>query len=194
MCSCVFVLPGHGQCYCGNCYCAAGWHGDKCEFQCDISPWESRRRCTSPDGKICSNRGLFTYTFHISAYITLILFSHLTGFSLFLGFCKQLHTFTACFLAFQFSKYNGETTIHFFLIYWINFIKYKRKCVASSPCTADRSKSLKLPQVILSTGSFQWVHNSCSLNHWNMSSHEHATCVNRYKCTKYCSDIKTYLF
>lgn len=114
MCSCVFVLPGHGQCYCGNCYCAAGWHGDKCEFQCDISPWESRRRCTSPDGKICSNRGLFTYTFHISAYITLILFSHLTDFSLFLGFCKQLHTFTACFLAFQFSKYNGETTIHFF--------------------------------------------------------------------------------
>lgn len=52
------VLPGHGQCYCGNCYCAAGWHGDRCEFQCDISPWESRRRCTSPDGKICSNRGL----------------------------------------------------------------------------------------------------------------------------------------
>ncbi|KAI3356424.1 hypothetical protein L3Q82_017641, partial [Scortum barcoo] len=48
---------GHGQCYCGNCYCAAGWHGDKCEFQCDISPWESKRRCTSPDGKICSNRG-----------------------------------------------------------------------------------------------------------------------------------------
>ncbi|KAG8000544.1 Integrin beta-like protein 1, partial [Nibea albiflora] len=47
---------GHGQCYCGNCYCAAGWHGDKCEFQCDISPWESKRRCTSPDGKICSNR------------------------------------------------------------------------------------------------------------------------------------------
>ncbi|KAM9483980.1 integrin beta-like protein 1 [Salvelinus alpinus] len=48
---------GHGQCYCGNCYCAAGWHGDKCELQCDISPWESKRRCTSPDGKICSNRG-----------------------------------------------------------------------------------------------------------------------------------------
>ncbi|XP_028291442.1 integrin beta-like protein 1 isoform X1 [Gouania willdenowi] len=51
------VCGGHGQCYCGNCYCAAGWHGDKCEFQCDISPWESKRRCTSPDGKICSNRG-----------------------------------------------------------------------------------------------------------------------------------------
>ncbi|KAK3568742.1 hypothetical protein QTP86_016300 [Hemibagrus guttatus] len=45
------------MCYCGNCYCSAGWHGDKCEFQCDISPWESKRRCTSPDGKICSNRG-----------------------------------------------------------------------------------------------------------------------------------------
>lgn len=72
MYSCVFVLPGHGQCYCGNCYCAAGWHGDKCEFQCDISPWESRRRCTSPDGKICSNRGLFTYPFYVPAYITLI--------------------------------------------------------------------------------------------------------------------------
>lgn len=54
------LLPGHGQCYCGNCYCAAGWHGDKCEFQCDISPWESKRRCTSPDGKICSNRGVWT--------------------------------------------------------------------------------------------------------------------------------------
>ena len=54
------LLPGHGQCYCGNCYCAAGWHGDRCEFLCDISPWESKRRCTSPDGKICSNRGLFT--------------------------------------------------------------------------------------------------------------------------------------
>uniref|UniRef100_A0A8K9WS14 Integrin beta-like protein 1 n=1 Tax=Oncorhynchus mykiss TaxID=8022 RepID=A0A8K9WS14_ONCMY len=52
------VCGGHGQCYCGNCYCAAGWHGDKCELQCDISPWESKRRCTSPDGKICSNRGL----------------------------------------------------------------------------------------------------------------------------------------
>uniref|UniRef100_A0A4W5PET1 Integrin beta-like protein 1 n=1 Tax=Hucho hucho TaxID=62062 RepID=A0A4W5PET1_9TELE len=51
------VCGGHGQCYCGNCYCAAGWHGDKCELQCDISPWESKRRCTSPDGKICSNRG-----------------------------------------------------------------------------------------------------------------------------------------
>ncbi|XP_043988005.1 integrin beta-like protein 1 [Gambusia affinis] len=51
------VCGGHGQCYCGNCYCAAGWHGDKCEFQCDISPWESKRKCTSPDGKICSNRG-----------------------------------------------------------------------------------------------------------------------------------------
>ncbi|XP_061648238.1 integrin beta-like protein 1 isoform X2 [Phyllopteryx taeniolatus] len=51
------VCGGHGQCYCGNCYCAAGWHGDKCEFQCDISPWESKRRCSSPDGKICSNRG-----------------------------------------------------------------------------------------------------------------------------------------
>ncbi|KAL6485007.1 hypothetical protein MHYP_G00070520 [Metynnis hypsauchen] len=51
------VCGGHGKCYCGNCYCSAGWHGDKCEFQCDISPWESKRRCTSPDGKICSNRG-----------------------------------------------------------------------------------------------------------------------------------------
>ncbi|XP_072300975.1 integrin beta-like protein 1 [Eucyclogobius newberryi] len=51
------VCGGHGQCYCGNCFCAAGWHGDKCEFQCDMSPWESKRRCTSPDGKICSNRG-----------------------------------------------------------------------------------------------------------------------------------------
>uniref|UniRef100_A0A3P8ZWV9 Integrin beta-like protein 1 n=1 Tax=Esox lucius TaxID=8010 RepID=A0A3P8ZWV9_ESOLU len=51
------VCGGHGQCYCGNCYCGAGWHGDKCEFQCDISPWESKRRCTSSDGKICSNRG-----------------------------------------------------------------------------------------------------------------------------------------
>ncbi|KAG7258334.1 hypothetical protein CRUP_022752, partial [Coryphaenoides rupestris] len=51
------VCGGHGQCYCGNCYCAAGWHGDKCEYQCDISPWESKQRCTSPDGKICSNRG-----------------------------------------------------------------------------------------------------------------------------------------
>ncbi|XP_027878152.1 integrin beta-like protein 1 isoform X2 [Xiphophorus couchianus] len=51
------VCGGHGQCYCGNCYCAAGWHGDKCEFQCDINPWESKRKCTSPDGKICSNRG-----------------------------------------------------------------------------------------------------------------------------------------
>ncbi|TSU62978.1 Integrin beta-like protein 1 [Bagarius yarrelli] len=50
------VCGGHGMCYCGNCYCSAGWHGDKCEFQCDISPWESKRRCTSPDGKICSNR------------------------------------------------------------------------------------------------------------------------------------------
>ncbi|KAK1903188.1 Integrin beta-like protein 1 [Dissostichus eleginoides] len=50
------VCGGHGQCYCGNCYCAAGWHGDKCEFQCDISPWESKRRCKAPDGKICSNR------------------------------------------------------------------------------------------------------------------------------------------
>uniref|UniRef100_A0A8C5LW71 Integrin beta-like protein 1 n=1 Tax=Leptobrachium leishanense TaxID=445787 RepID=A0A8C5LW71_9ANUR len=48
---------GHGKCYCGNCYCAAGWHGDKCEFQCDITPWEIKKRCTSPDGKICSNRG-----------------------------------------------------------------------------------------------------------------------------------------
>ncbi|CAH6821539.1 Itgbl1 [Phodopus roborovskii] len=51
------VCGGHGKCYCGNCYCEAGWHGDKCEFQCDITPWESKRRCTSPDGKICSNRG-----------------------------------------------------------------------------------------------------------------------------------------
>ncbi|XP_038029358.2 integrin beta-like protein 1 isoform X3 [Anas platyrhynchos] len=48
---------GHGKCYCGNCYCEAGWHGDKCEFQCDITPWEIKKRCTSPDGKICSNRG-----------------------------------------------------------------------------------------------------------------------------------------
>lgn len=54
----LFMVAGHGKCYCGNCYCSAGWHGDKCEFQCDISPWESKRRCTSPDGKICSNRGL----------------------------------------------------------------------------------------------------------------------------------------
>ncbi|XP_061082971.1 integrin beta-like protein 1 [Conger conger] len=51
------VCGGNGQCYCGNCYCQAGWHGDKCEYQCDISPWESKKRCTSPDGKICSNRG-----------------------------------------------------------------------------------------------------------------------------------------
>ncbi|MBN3285833.1 ITGBL protein, partial [Polyodon spathula] len=51
------ICGGHGKCYCGNCYCMAGWHGDKCEFQCDISPWESKKRCTSPDGKICSNRG-----------------------------------------------------------------------------------------------------------------------------------------
>uniref|UniRef100_H3BBJ6 Integrin beta-like protein 1 n=2 Tax=Latimeria chalumnae TaxID=7897 RepID=H3BBJ6_LATCH len=51
------ICGGHGKCYCGNCYCEAGWHGDKCEFQCDISPWESKRRCTSPDSKICSNRG-----------------------------------------------------------------------------------------------------------------------------------------
>nr|XP_033804775.1 integrin beta-like protein 1 isoform X3 [Geotrypetes seraphini] len=51
------ICGGHGKCYCGNCYCEAGWHGDKCEFQCDITPWESKRRCTSPDGKICSNRG-----------------------------------------------------------------------------------------------------------------------------------------
>uniref|UniRef100_A0A2K5TR53 Integrin beta-like protein 1 n=1 Tax=Macaca fascicularis TaxID=9541 RepID=A0A2K5TR53_MACFA len=51
------ICGGHGKCYCGNCYCKAGWHGDKCEFQCDITPWESKRRCTSPDGKICSNRG-----------------------------------------------------------------------------------------------------------------------------------------
>lgn len=54
-----FILgKGHGKCYCGNCYCGSGWHGDKCEFQCDITPWESKRRCTSPDGKICSNRGV----------------------------------------------------------------------------------------------------------------------------------------
>uniref|UniRef100_A0A8C5LTM2 Integrin subunit beta like 1 n=1 Tax=Leptobrachium leishanense TaxID=445787 RepID=A0A8C5LTM2_9ANUR len=51
------ICGGHGKCYCGNCYCAAGWHGDKCEFQCDITPWEIKKRCTSPDGKICSNRG-----------------------------------------------------------------------------------------------------------------------------------------
>ncbi|XP_019465761.1 integrin beta-like protein 1 [Meleagris gallopavo] len=51
------ICTGHGQCYCGNCYCEAGWHGDKCEFQCDITPWEIKKRCTSPDGKICSNRG-----------------------------------------------------------------------------------------------------------------------------------------
>ncbi|XP_077014724.1 integrin beta-like protein 1 [Tamandua tetradactyla] len=51
------ICGGHGKCYCGNCYCEAGWHGDKCEFQCDITPWESKRRCTSPDGRICSNRG-----------------------------------------------------------------------------------------------------------------------------------------
>ncbi|KAJ1116424.1 hypothetical protein NDU88_004636, partial [Pleurodeles waltl] len=50
------ICGGHGKCYCGNCYCESGWHGDKCEFQCDISPWEIKRRCTSPDGKICSNR------------------------------------------------------------------------------------------------------------------------------------------
>ncbi|KAB0344794.1 hypothetical protein FD754_021720 [Muntiacus muntjak] len=52
------ICGGHGKCYCGNCYCQAGWHGDKCEFQCDITPWESKRRCTSPDGKVCSNRGI----------------------------------------------------------------------------------------------------------------------------------------
>ncbi|KAH0624524.1 hypothetical protein JD844_032095 [Phrynosoma platyrhinos] len=51
------MCTGHGKCYCGNCYCEAGWHGDKCELQCDITPWEIRKRCTSPDGKICSNRG-----------------------------------------------------------------------------------------------------------------------------------------
>ncbi|XP_071888430.1 integrin beta-like protein 1 isoform X4 [Anas platyrhynchos] len=51
------ICAGHGKCYCGNCYCEAGWHGDKCEFQCDITPWEIKKRCTSPDGKICSNRG-----------------------------------------------------------------------------------------------------------------------------------------
>ncbi|XP_010217957.1 PREDICTED: integrin beta-like protein 1, partial [Tinamus guttatus] len=51
------ICTGHGKCYCGNCYCEAGWHGDKCEFQCDITPWEIKKRCTSPDGKICSNRG-----------------------------------------------------------------------------------------------------------------------------------------
>ncbi|KAK2541368.1 Itgbl1 [Columba guinea] len=51
------ICSGHGKCYCGNCYCEAGWHGDKCEFQCDITPWEIKKRCTSPDGKICSNRG-----------------------------------------------------------------------------------------------------------------------------------------
>ncbi|XP_009876318.1 PREDICTED: integrin beta-like protein 1, partial [Apaloderma vittatum] len=50
------ICTGHGKCYCGNCYCEAGWHGDKCEFQCDITPWEIKKRCTSPDGKICSNR------------------------------------------------------------------------------------------------------------------------------------------
>uniref|UniRef100_A0A8D1B783 Integrin beta-like protein 1 n=2 Tax=Sus scrofa TaxID=9823 RepID=A0A8D1B783_PIG len=52
------TCAGHGKCYCGNCYCQAGWHGDKCEFQCDITPWESKRRCTSPDGQVCSNRGI----------------------------------------------------------------------------------------------------------------------------------------
>ncbi|KAG9492200.1 hypothetical protein GDO78_000616 [Eleutherodactylus coqui] len=51
------ICGGYGKCYCGNCYCEAGWHGDKCEFQCDITPWEIKKRCTSPDGKICSNRG-----------------------------------------------------------------------------------------------------------------------------------------
>ncbi|NXA75905.1 ITGBL protein, partial [Thryothorus ludovicianus] len=56
------ICTGHGKCYCGNCYCEAGWHGDKCEFQCDITPWEIKRRCTSPDGKICSNRVFCIYT------------------------------------------------------------------------------------------------------------------------------------
>ncbi|KAF7252334.1 Integrin beta-like protein 1 [Varanus komodoensis] len=51
------MCTGHGKCYCGNCYCEAGWHGDKCELQCDITPWEIKKKCTSPDGKICSNRG-----------------------------------------------------------------------------------------------------------------------------------------
>ncbi|XP_072332156.1 integrin beta-like protein 1 [Scyliorhinus torazame] len=51
------ICGGHGKCYCGNCYCMPGWHGDKCEFQCDITPWESRRKCMSSDSKICSNRG-----------------------------------------------------------------------------------------------------------------------------------------
>uniref|UniRef100_A0A8C7E7B9 Integrin beta-like protein 1 n=1 Tax=Naja naja TaxID=35670 RepID=A0A8C7E7B9_NAJNA len=51
------MCTGHGMCYCGNCYCEAGWHGDKCELQCDIAPWEIKKKCTSPNGKICSNRG-----------------------------------------------------------------------------------------------------------------------------------------
>ncbi|XP_048388671.2 integrin beta-like protein 1 isoform X1 [Stegostoma tigrinum] len=51
------ICGGHGKCYCGNCYCMPGWHGDKCEFQCDITPWESKRKCMSSDGKVCSNRG-----------------------------------------------------------------------------------------------------------------------------------------
>uniref|UniRef100_A0ACB8FJV5 Uncharacterized protein n=1 Tax=Sphaerodactylus townsendi TaxID=933632 RepID=A0ACB8FJV5_9SAUR len=55
------MCTGHGKCYCGNCYCEPGWHGDKCELQCDITPWEIKKRCTSPDGKICSNRGMEHY-------------------------------------------------------------------------------------------------------------------------------------
>ncbi|XP_072884926.1 integrin beta-like protein 1 [Hemitrygon akajei] len=51
------ICGGHGACYCGNCYCMPGWHGDKCEYECDITPWESRKKCTSPGGQICSNRG-----------------------------------------------------------------------------------------------------------------------------------------
>uniref|UniRef100_A0A669R593 Integrin subunit beta like 1 n=1 Tax=Phasianus colchicus TaxID=9054 RepID=A0A669R593_PHACC len=63
------ICTGHGQCYCGNCYCEAGWHGDKCEFQCDITPWEIKKRCTSPDGKICSNRGVsFMHFFYTYSY------------------------------------------------------------------------------------------------------------------------------
>ncbi|XP_059826510.1 integrin beta-like protein 1 isoform X2 [Hypanus sabinus] len=51
------ICGGHGACYCGNCYCMPGWHGDRCEYECDITPWESRKKCTSPGGQICSNRG-----------------------------------------------------------------------------------------------------------------------------------------
>ncbi len=54
------------------------WHGDKCEFQCDISPWESKRRCTSPDGKICSNRGLSLYKHLAFSDVTNISYHPLT--------------------------------------------------------------------------------------------------------------------